>query len=175
MLGEDKSGDQPRQRSRKAAQRERKAARQQNPKPDQRAEDQADATGSVMASIDAAMMEALGEGAPAGDSAPADAPVTGEAAAAVTTPTAAAGENLPVGIQTIANAYRDCFRKSFQENLSFVERLMGVRSMDKAIEVQVDFARQVYADFVGESQRICGLYNELARQAIKPWAASLPR
>ncbi len=131
-----------------------------------------------MASIDAAMMAALGEGTSTGEADPADVPVVEEVAAVVAPAaeaTASAGENLPVNIQTIANAYRDCIRKSIQENMSFVERLMGVRSFDKAIEVQIDFARRSYADFVGESQRICGLYGELARQAIRPWEASLPR
>ncbi len=46
---------------------------------------------------------------------------------------------------------------------------MGVRSFDKAIEVQTEFARQAYGNFVAESQKIFGLYSELARQTFRPW------
>jgi hypothetical protein len=41
---------------------------------------------------------------------------------------------------------------------------MSARSFDKAIEVQTEFARQAYANFVAESQKICELYSELAKQ-----------
>ena len=53
--------------------------------------------------------------------------------------------------------------------MSFVGKLMGVRSFDKAIEVQTEFARQAYANCFAQSQRICELYGELARQAFRPW------
>ena len=79
-------------------------------------------------------------------------------------------DNCPVSIQTIANAYTDYTKKSFQETGSFVEKLMAVRSFDKAIEVQTEFARQAYANFVAELQKICELYSELAKQIIfRPW------
>jgi hypothetical protein len=50
-----------------------------------------------------------------------------------------------------------------------VEKLMRAPSFDKAIEVQTEFARQAYANFVAESQKICELYSELAKQIFRPW------
>jgi hypothetical protein len=44
-----------------------------------------------------------------------------------------------------------------------------VRSFDKVIELQTEYARQAYVNFVAESQKICELYNELARQIWRPW------
>jgi phasin family protein len=85
----------------------------------------------------------------------------------------APANNFPVSIQAIANAYGDYSRKSFEESLSFVEKLMGVRSLDKAIELQTEFAKQAYANLVAESQKICELYGELAKQVFRPWAAVL--
>ena len=52
---------------------------------------------------------------------------------------------------------------------SLVGKLMGVRSFDKAIELQTEYARQTYVNFVAESQKICELYHELARQIWRPW------
>ncbi len=82
---------------------------------------------------------------------------------------AAPADDRPVSIQTIANAYLDYTRKSLQENRSFVEKLMGVRSFDNAIEVQTEFARQALANFVAGSLKICELYGKLATQMVRPW------
>jgi hypothetical protein len=151
-----KSGGKPRQRGRKGDQRGQKSEQQQKVKLDRPGEDQA---GPMVASNDAS---ANGAAAPApliGEVLPPDVLSIGPAAPV----------DYPIGIQTIANAYADYTMNSIEEGRSFVDRLMGVRSFDKAIEVQTEFARRVYANFVGESQKMCELYGELARQAFRPW------
>ncbi|HSU55910.1 MAG TPA: phasin family protein [Candidatus Dormibacteraeota bacterium] len=75
----------------------------------------------------------------------------------------------PVGLQTIANAYGDYTRKSLEQTRSYFDRLARVRSLEKAVEVQVEFAKQAYQTFVSEMQKICGLQTELARQSFRPW------
>ena len=72
------------------------------------------------------------------------------------------------GIQAIASAYGDYTKKSFEDTKSYVEKLSGVKSMDKAIEVQTEFAKSAYETFVAESQKIAGLYTDLAKQTFKP-------
>src|SRR6266436_6489434 len=174
---QDKPGGKPRQGKGKAEQRSRKPDQQQSPKLDQRRA--TEETGATMASTAAsthrtvAPVDAPSTGAAApvdapsiGDVAPVDAPSIGAAAPA---------DNVPVSMQTIANAYSDYTRKSLEETTSFVEKLTGVRSLDKAIEIQAEFARQAYETFVAESQRICGLYSELARQIFKPFAGLLAK
>jgi hypothetical protein len=78
-------------------------------------------------------------------------------------------EGFPVTVAAITMAYGEYARRSFQENRSFAERLMGVRSFEQAIEIQTEFARVAYANFVTESQKICELYGELARQIFRPF------
>lgn len=98
-------------------------------------------------------------------------PTPSEAAASADTDLPGANEPadaVPVSFQTIANAYGDFTRKSLEETRSFVEKLAGVRSLDKAMEVQAEFARQAYKTFVAESQKIRELHSELARQTLKP-------
>jgi phasin family protein len=202
---QDKPGGKPRQRKGKADQRSRKPDQQQSPKLDQReAKDQIGATvastdastiGTVapdeVAPADASSISAV---APADvpsidDVAPVDAPSVGAVALvdvssstravapvdAASIGSAAPADNFPISIQTIANAYSDYTRKSLEETTSFVEKLTGVRSLDKAIEIQAEFARQAYETFVAESQRICELYSELARQIFKPFAGLLAK
>jgi hypothetical protein len=74
----------------------------------------------------------------------------------------------PVSLRTIANAYSDYTRRSFEETRSYVERLKGARSLGNAMEVQSDFARHAYENFVADSQKIYELQKELARQMFKP-------
>jgi hypothetical protein len=74
----------------------------------------------------------------------------------------------PEGFQAIATAYGDYTKKSFEDTKSFVEKLSGVRSLDKAIEVQTEFAKTAYETFVSESQKIGALYADLAKQSYKP-------
>src|SRR5258706_10834229 len=174
---QDKPGGKPRQGKGKAEQRSRKPDQQQSPKLDQRRA--TDQTGATMAStaasthrtvapVDAPSIgaAALEDASSIGDVAPVDAPSIGAAAPA---------DNVPVSMQTIANAYSDYTRKSLEETTSFVEKLTGVRSLDKAIEIQAEFAKQAYETFVAESQRICELYGELARQIFKPFAGLLAK
>jgi phasin family protein len=80
----------------------------------------------------------------------------------------ASATSLQNGFQAIASAYGDYTKKSFEDTKSFVEKLSGVKSLDKALEVQTEYARSAYETFVAESQKIAGLYTDLAKQTIKP-------
>ncbi len=72
------------------------------------------------------------------------------------------------GLQAIASAYGDYTKKSFEDTKSFVEKLSGVKSLDKALEVQTDYAKSAYETFMAESQKIAGMYTDLAKQSFKP-------
>ena len=72
------------------------------------------------------------------------------------------------GLSAIATAYGDYGKKSYEDTKSFVEKLSGVRSLDKALEAQSEYARSAYETFVADAQKIAGLYGDLARQSFKP-------
>jgi Phasin protein len=93
-------------------------------------------------------------------------PVSVAAPAQADTPPVSA-DTSPVGLQTIASAYSDCTRKSLEDARSYVEKLSGVRSLDKAVEVQTEFAKHAYETFVADSWKIRGLYSELFKQMLK--------
>jgi hypothetical protein len=93
--------------------------------------------------------------------------------------TALSGEVLPpearehapqtTGAQAIALAYGDYTRKSVLTGRFLVERLITARSFEEAIEIQGDFAKQAYANFVAHSERICELYGAWAQQCFRPF------
>ena len=72
------------------------------------------------------------------------------------------------GLSAIATAYGDYTKKSYEDTKSFVEKLSGVKSLDKAIEAQSEYAKTAYETLVTDSQKIAGLYGDLAKQAYKP-------
>jgi phasin family protein len=85
------------------------------------------------------------------------------------TGTAVSVDTFWIGFQTIANAYGDYIRKSLDETRSFLEKLSVVRSPEKAIEIQTEFAKQASETFLSDSHRIWKLYSELARQIFRPF------
>jgi hypothetical protein len=88
---------------------------------------------------------------------------------------AASTNSFADGFQAIATAYSDYTKKSFEDTRSFVEKLSGVKSVDKAIELQTEFAKSAFESFVAESQKIGALYRDLAAQSYKPFGGFLAR
>jgi len=81
----------------------------------------------------------------------------------------ASSTTFPAGFQALAAAYGDYTKKSFEDTRSFVEKLSGVKSFEKAIEIQTEYAKTAYETFVTESQKIGALYGDLAKQSYKPF------
>ena len=50
-----------------------------------------------------------------------------------------------------------------------------MRSFDKAVEVQTEFAKSAFETFVAETQKIGALYGDLAKQAYKPFGCFLTK
>src|ERR1700754_3473264 len=80
----------------------------------------------------------------------------------------ASATSLQTGLQAIAVAYGDYTKKSFEDTKSFVDKMSCVRSLDKAVEVQTEYAKSSYEAFMAESQKIASLYTDLAKQTFKP-------
>lgn len=80
------------------------------------------------------------------------------------------GASQPVGLSGIALVYGEYTRNSWISGRFLVERLIAMRSFDEAAEIQGEFAKQVYSNFVVQSQKICVLYGEWAQQFFRPFA-----
>ena len=85
----------------------------------------------------------------------------------------ASTNSFPGGFHAIATAYSDYTKKSFEDTRAFVEKLSGAKSVDKAIEIQTEFAQSAFETFMAESQKIGALYRDLATESYKPFAGFL--
>jgi hypothetical protein len=73
--------------------------------------------------------------------------------------------------QAIAAEITDYSKKSFEDGSKVLEKLFGVKSLEKAIEIQTEYAKTAYEGFVAEATKIGELYAELAKETYKPFEA----
>src|SRR6185503_3208554 len=73
--------------------------------------------------------------------------------------------------QAIAAEFADYSKKSFEDGTKVMEKMLGAKSFDKAIEIQTDYAKTTYEGFVAEATKISELYADLAKETYKPFEA----
>ena len=73
--------------------------------------------------------------------------------------------------QAIAAEVADYSKKSFEDGTKVMEKLLGAKSLDKAIEIQTDYAKTAYEGFVAQATKIGELYADLAKETYKPFEA----
>jgi phasin family protein len=72
-------------------------------------------------------------------------------------------------LQAITVEIADYSKKVFEQSTAATEKLLGAKSLEKAIEVQSDYAKSAYETFVAEATKLGELYADLAREAYKPF------
>ena len=77
--------------------------------------------------------------------------------------------SLSKGWQSIAVEATEYSKKSFETGSAAIEKLVSAKSLEKAIEIQTDFAKQAYEGFVAEATKIGELYAELYKDTYKPF------
>lgn len=75
---------------------------------------------------------------------------------------------LTKGLQKIATEATDFSKKSFEASTGLFEKLSGVKTLDKAIEVQTEFAKSSYESFVAQATKMGELFTAIAKDAYKP-------
>ena len=56
-----------------------------------------------------------------------------------------------------------------------MEKLFGVKSLDKAIELQSEYAKSMFEDFTARTTKIGQLYADLGKEVFKPFAANMSK
>jgi len=73
------------------------------------------------------------------------------------------------GFQAIATEVADYSKKSFEDSTAAMEKLMGAKTLETAVEVQSDYVRSAYEGFVAQATKIGELYADLAKESYKPF------
>jgi len=77
--------------------------------------------------------------------------------------------------QAIAAEIADYSKKSIEDSAAAWERLMGAKTLEKAIEVQSEYLKSSYEDFVAEATKLGELYVDFAKEAYKPFEGALAK
>ena len=62
----------------------------------------------------------------------------------------------------------DYSKKSYEKGRVLFEKLLGVKKVDEAIQLQSEFVKSMYEDFAAEVTKIGEMYSSLAKDAFKP-------
>jgi hypothetical protein len=82
---------------------------------------------------------------------------------------------LSKGSQAIAVEVADYSKKAFEDGTAMLEKLFGVKSVEKAIELQTEYAKTAYEGFVAKASKIGELYADLAKETYKPFETLLAK
>jgi hypothetical protein len=76
-------------------------------------------------------------------------------------------------LQAIVAETTEYSKKSVDDRLTFVEKLLGAKSLDTVIQIQSDYAKTSYEGFVVQTKKMGELYSDLAKAAFKPFDAAI--
>src|SRR5215475_4826975 len=66
--------------------------------------------------------------------------------------------------QAITAEIADCTRRSFEHGAKTMEKLIGAKSPDKAFELQTEYARSAYEEYVSYATKLGQLYVDLGKE-----------
>ncbi len=72
-------------------------------------------------------------------------------------------------VQALASEVADYSKKAFEDSAAAWEKLIGAKSLEKAFEVQNEYLKSSYEDFIAQSTKFGELYVDLAKEAYKPF------
>ncbi len=78
-------------------------------------------------------------------------------------------------VQAIASEVADYSKKAFEDSAAAWEKLIGAKSVQKAVEVQNEYLKSSYEDFIAQSTKLGELYVDLAKEAYKPLEGMLAK
>lgn len=73
------------------------------------------------------------------------------------------------GVQAIAAEFADYSKKSLEDGSAAAEKVLGAKSLDKAIEAQSTFAKASYEGFVAEANKIGEMVLNMNKEVFKPF------
>ncbi|GAB5505746.1 MAG: phasin family protein [Rhizobiaceae bacterium] len=77
--------------------------------------------------------------------------------------------SLSKNMQTIATEAGEYSKKSWEDGSATLEKMFAAKSLDKAVEIQTDYAKKAYEGFVAQATKMGDIYAEMAKDAYKPF------
>jgi hypothetical protein len=75
----------------------------------------------------------------------------------------------------IADESAEYSKKSLENGSAFLEKLLGAKSFDGAIRIQMEYAKSFYDDHVAYVTKLTELYSKLAKDAFAPVGTAITK
>lgn len=79
------------------------------------------------------------------------------------------------GFQAIATKVADYRKNALEDGTRTFEQLMGAKSIEQAVEIQAQFAKNTFDTYVAEMSKIGQMYVAVARNAYRPVAQAVDK
>ncbi|OYW42244.1 MAG: Phasin [Rhizobiales bacterium 32-66-11] len=77
--------------------------------------------------------------------------------------------------QAIALEIADYTKSSFELGTATLEKLMGAKTLEQAVEIQQSYLKTAYEGLVAETTKLGELYKDLAKEAYKPYESAFAK
>jgi hypothetical protein len=81
--------------------------------------------------------------------------------------------SLAKSLQTIAAEVVDYSKKTLENSSASTEKLLGAKTLDNAVQIQSDYAKSAYEDFLAHGRKIGDLYTQLVKDTFTSVEAGL--
>jgi hypothetical protein len=75
-------------------------------------------------------------------------------------------------MKAIATAHAEAAKTFFEQGRNYLEQLTQVKSPDKAIELNSEYAKTAYESFMAETKKISDLYKGFTKEAFPGFGTS---
>jgi hypothetical protein len=77
-------------------------------------------------------------------------------------------DELSKALRAITARMTDYSKQAFEDATRTFEQLVGVKSFEQAIEIQSQYAKKAYDNWVAEASKLSEMHAEMARDAYRP-------
>ena len=77
------------------------------------------------------------------------------------------------GLQALASETTDFSKRSLESTSSFMERMLGVKSVDTAIQLQSEFAKSQFEGIIAQANKVGEIYRDIAKEAFRPLESAI--
>lgn len=72
------------------------------------------------------------------------------------------------GVQSAAVEVADYAKRSFEQSSATIEKLVGARTVESALQIQGEYVRTAYEGFVAQATKMGELATTVAKEALAP-------
>ena len=73
------------------------------------------------------------------------------------------------GLQAIAAEVTDYHKRWFEDGTATFEKLLSAKSIEQAFEIQTNYAKRAYDEYMAQLTKLGSMYTELAKDSYRPF------